>query len=890
MTAPSQPDYELLERYLAGETDAEASAGVERAIERDPAWREALDEVRRNRSLESRLRATGTADVEWSPAPDIPGLEILRELHRGGQGVVYAAVQRSTGRRVALKLLIGGRFSSPIQRRRFEREIDAVASISHPNIVKVFDRGEAPTGEPYFIMELVEGVPLDAHLRDDDPPQPERLRLVRAVAEALAHAHQRGVMHRDLKPANILIDERRHPRVVDFGLAKPADTLPTLGPATETGGFVGTLRYASPEQLRGDPEAVDVRTDVYSLGVILYEALTGASPYREGGALSDLVRAITDDPPTRPRAVAPRLPHDLETILLTSLEKDPARRYQSASELAADIGRFLDHQPITARPPTASYQLRKFAQRHKPLVGAAAVVLAVLLVALVAISASLVQTARARDAAQRRFEEVQSLAQTFIYDIHDDIARLPGATRARERLVSTALEYLDSLAEDARGDRGLTLDLARAYGRIGDVQGNPDVPNLGDMPGALASYRKALALARGLAERRPDDLDAHRAVALAHEHIGNIQMYMGDTAEGVASFRRARDAFAGLVDLADLAGTGGETEDAIDLRRDLGALEMKLGRALIVTGAEEEARVSIRDSLTTRRALADEHPERPDLRRDLSQSHVALGDELRYAGDLDAALRQYDAARAIRADLARRRPGDATALRDLAVVYNRVGNVHLDLERFDLAQEAYEAYHATCRALAEADPDNAEARRDLGVSLEKLADLRYETGRLDEAIDWFSRCVAVREALVADFPENDRLVQDLSIALQLLGNVHMAAERPAVARTHYHRALELRAPLLEDDPANARLRTLVMGAHYKIAETHAAVADRDGMTPDERICQWRAAIGAWERSLAILETMRDDGSLRPGDESLIDDVASRIALCRERISRDGAPG
>jgi tetratricopeptide (TPR) repeat protein len=884
MIDADHPDPELLERYLDGDLPEPQAEDVSRAIDRRPAWRRALEDVRRNRELQSLLRATASTERHEAPLPEIPGLRILYELHRGGQGVVYAAVQESTGRRVALKLLLGGRLSSTIQRRRFEREVDLAASLTHPNIVKVFDRGDAPSGEPYYIMELVEGVPLDAYLRERDPAPRQRLELLRRVADAVSYAHQRAVMHRDLKPANILIDERDEPHVLDFGLAKPAEHAATLSPATEAGGFVGTLRYASPEQVKGDPDAVDVRTDVYSLGVILYESLAGRFPYPEGASLSALIRSISNDAPLRPRLANPRLAPDLETIILKAMEKDPARRYQSASELAADIHRFLRSEPITARPPTPAYQLRKLAERHKPLVGALAATFAVLLAALVAISASLVQTARARDAAQRRFDQVQSLARTFIHDIHDDIANLPGATRARERLVSTALEYLDSLAADAADDRGLALDLADAYNRVGDVQGNPDVPNLGDMPGALASYRKALDLYNAVLDDRPDDAAARRGSGLALEHTGNIQMYMGDSAEGVASFRAALATF-------ERGAETDEPEVRFDFLRDVGALRMKLGRALIATGADAEARGAIRAGLELRADLAAGLPDRLDLQRELSQSQVSLGDELRYAGDLPGALERYLAAEAIRARIVGLQPGNATAMRDLAVVHNRIGNVHLDLEQYDLAQAAYERYHATCAALAEADPDNVAARRDLGVSLEKLADLRYETGRLDEAVEWFGRCIAVREALVAGFPETDRFQQDLSIALQLLGNVHMAADRPLEARTVYGRALEIRLPLLEADPANARLRNLVMGAHYKLATTHVAVAEHDASrSPGERRAEWRAAIDAWERSLAILRAMRDDGSLPPGNEALIEEIASEISRCREKIGADAASG
>ena len=887
MIDPKTPDYERIEAFLDHDLPDDDAARVADAIERHPAWREAHEAARSNRSLQDRLRslgvgADGAPEADDSPPIEIPGFDILHELHRGGQGVVYAAHQHSTGRRVALKLLLHGRLATPMQRRRFEREVDLAASLDHPNIVKVFDRAEAPSGEPYYVMELVEGRPLDAHLREHAIPRRARLELFRTIADAVSSAHQHGVIHRDLKPANILIDERGQPRVLDFGLAKPADLAATESVATEAGGFVGTLRYASPEQLQSAPDTdrrltrLDVRADVYSLSVILFEMITGRLPYAEEAPLSALVRSITSDEPVRPRAIASGIDADLETILLKGLEKDPERRYQSASELAADIDRFLRDQPITARPPTAAYQLRKFARRHKPLVIAAAASLVILVAALVAVSVSLVQTARARDAAQRRFDQVHTLARTFIYDVHDDIANLPGATRARQNLVDTALRYLDSLADEAEHDRDLLLDLAKAYDRIGDVQGNPDTPNLGDLPGALASYTKALDLRRRLVARAPGDLETRRALGISHEHIGNIQMYMGESGAGVASFRSALD---------ELRAVAGEAAPALrtEVLRDVGALQMKLGRALIVTGADDEARESIAGSLETRRALAERAPGRQDLQRELSQSHVTLGDELRYAGDLNGALEQYLAAESIRARLVELQPGNATALRDLAVVHNRVGNVYLDREEFDRAMEVYDRYHEACLTLADADPDNAEARRDLSVSLEKLADVRLEAGRPADAIPYFDRCIAVREALVGEYPGNARFAQDLSIGVQLRGNARMAMGDPRGARVDYERSLGLRAPLSGADPDNARLRNLVMSAHYKIAESHAAEADDASLPATDRAESYRAARASFERALGIVSALEEAGALTPSSADLPREIAERMDHCDAAI-------
>ncbi|MHC4427001.1 MAG: serine/threonine-protein kinase, partial [Planctomycetota bacterium] len=285
-----------LEAVAAGATvELDLSAHLETC----PECRERLAEVRANNEMLVRLSNAGLSDGPAAGPPEdatmetIPGYEVIEELHRGGQGVVYKARQLATKRVVALKVLLSGVFATSRQRLRFEREIDLVSALSHPGIVTVYDSGVTPGGRHWFAMEFVDGRPLDDHLRDRRAVLSLRdlLGLFETVCSAVAYAHQRGVIHRDLKPGNILVDERGRPRVVDFGLAKPVDpeVAPEAATVTVAGGFLGTLAYASPEQAAGDPNAVDVRSDVYCLGVILYEMLCGEYPYDVSGALSGIL-------------------------------------------------------------------------------------------------------------------------------------------------------------------------------------------------------------------------------------------------------------------------------------------------------------------------------------------------------------------------------------------------------------------------------------------------------------------------------------------------------------------------------------------------------------------------------------------------------------------------
>ncbi len=312
-------------------------------------------------------------------APDIPGYEILSKIHHGGQGIVYKAIQKATKRTVAIKVLLHGADASPLQQRRFEREIDLVASLRHPNIVTVYDSG-VTRGHHYFAMEYIHGDPLDVHVSKHSQTLEEMLRLFVKICAAVNHAHQHGVIHRDLKPSNIRLDASGEPHILDFGLAKAAGPSFTYdgGLATVTGEFMGTLAYASPEQTKGDPFLVDIRSDVYSLGVIVYEMLTGHYPYPVIGHMTEVMRNIAEAAPEPPSSWHRRMSRaspgratrtykvkdELETIVLKALAKERERRYQSVEHLLRDVERYLTGEPIEAKRDSAWYVIRKLAARH----------------------------------------------------------------------------------------------------------------------------------------------------------------------------------------------------------------------------------------------------------------------------------------------------------------------------------------------------------------------------------------------------------------------------------------------------------------------------------------------------------------------------------------------
>ena len=460
-------------------------------------------------------------------------------------GTVYLGVRDDDAfqKRVAIKVLKRGMDTESIV-RRFRHERQILASLEHPFIASLLDGGSTPDGRPYFAMEYVEGQPIvdycDTHRLDTAA----RLELFRHVCTAVQYAHQNLIIHRDIKPANVLVIAEGTPKLLDFGIAKllnPELAGQTLAP-TAPGLQLMTPEYASPEQVRGDP--VSTATDVYSLGVLLYELLAGRLPYRlTSRAPADIVRIVCESEPMRPStaitsidpeppgeaATGSEEPHhaststaaskpdrrltvdadrlrrqlagDLDNIILKALSKEPRRRYASVDQFAEDVRRHLAGLPVIARKDTWGYRTTKFVRRNRAAVVTLAATFAVLVAGIIGTTwqarAARVQRARA----EQRFGDVRQLANAFLFDFHDSIADLEGSTPARKLVVTKGLEYLDRLAQDA-GDRvDLRREVAAAYMKVGDVQGRPFTPNLGDTAGALASYRKAVSLYESITAR-----------------------------------------------------------------------------------------------------------------------------------------------------------------------------------------------------------------------------------------------------------------------------------------------------------------------------------------------------------------------------------------------------
>lgn len=367
--------------------DAESTSIVER-----------VDGGKARDLLAADLASHTSAEPQTQLPETIDKYRIIREIGRGGMGIVYEAEQFSPRRRVALKVLSGGAANAQLL-RRFRREADVLGQLHHPGIAKVFESGVS-AGQPYFAMELIPGERLDAYVRRHTPDVRQRLELFAKICDAVHHAHERGIVHRDLKPGNIFVEPGGQPKVLDFGVARPTrvgDDGLTL--QTDVGQLIGTVPYMSPEQLCGNPHNVDRRSDVYSLGVCLYELLCGRLPHNlHGKQIHEAARTVIEDEHTSLSSIDRGLAGDIDTIVGKALEKDRERRYPTAEEFGSDLRRFLRDEPVSARPPTTAYQMRKFARRNRAFVTAAMIAIMSLLAATIASSWWALTASRAQEA------------------------------------------------------------------------------------------------------------------------------------------------------------------------------------------------------------------------------------------------------------------------------------------------------------------------------------------------------------------------------------------------------------------------------------------------------------------------------------------------------------
>jgi serine/threonine protein kinase/tetratricopeptide (TPR) repeat protein len=908
----------ILDRPPAQSADAGAAEA------RSDAARESTPEPH-----EARLPVAKAAGYQpmFEPGVVIAGHYTLQQLiGEGGMGEVWVARQTEpVKRKVAVKLIKTGMDSKAVV-RRFEQERQALALMDHPNIAKVLDGGltgdlargawsaagkvedeasspstrHAPpatpeafspstwharpatrSGQPFFVMELVNGLPLSKFCDEARLTTKERLELFVPICQAVQHAHQKGIVHRDLKPANILvtmIDGKPVPKVIDFGVAKATDgKLTDASMSTQFGAVVGTLEYMSPEQAGYSGEDIDTRADIYSLGVILYELLTGLRPLDarrlRNAALTEMIRVIREEEPSKPstrlstddslpsmaalRQTEPRklmalLRGELDWVVMKCLDKHRERRYETANGLARDIQHYLADEAIEARPPSAGYRVGKFLKRHRGAVIAASLVVLAVAAGLVAVAA--VQTvANARLSASLTRETKANMA---LADANADLARSRAAVQARYDLAIEAIKtFHTGVSEDFLLKEERFKDLRNRllksasdfYGKLSTVLGKEtDVTSRG----ALAKSNFELAELTAKVGSKADALGAHRAVLAAREalaaepgahvattvevslsliEVAGLLEAMGKTNEALATYRRAESLLAGL------AGTDPAARVA------LASCRSRLGYLLSSTGQAADALAAYRQARADQEALAGAVGAPAEARRDLAATVNGIGSLLQQMGKPTEAEAEFRRALEINQQLADDDPA-ATDLRSrLASGHASLGRLHFHVGRLSEADAEFRTALAIQEKLADDNPVISDFRSSLASSHNDLGNLLWQRGNPAEAEAHLRRALAIQEKLAADNPKapyyRDEVASchtNLSVVIRRLG-------RSAEARDGCDRAIAIRETLVKEVPNAPIYRSHLAWSLRRRGLARRDLGDLAGAAADAR-----RAIAVWE--------------------------------------------
>jgi serine/threonine-protein kinase len=655
--------------------------------------------------------------------PAVPGYEVLGVLGRGGMGVVYKARQLNLDRFVALKVLLAGPHADPLLRARFRVEAEMSARLAHPNIVTVFDVGEAG-GLPYLALEYVEGTALARELAGTPRPGPDAAGVVRTLARALHHAHQQGVLHRDLKPANVLVARDGTLKVADFGLARRVEGGERL---SQTGAILGTPPYMAPEQASGVARQVTAAVDVYALGAILYELLTGRPPFLAADSLQTLLLVLTTEP-VPPRRLDPEVPADLETICLKCLRKQPEHRYATAAALADDLDRFLEGQPIHARPVSRWERAWKWARRRP---AAALLVVVSVLATVTLLVRGWLANARLqfqKGRAEGRLQRTLVVVNRLLWRVRDDLdlwADTPEVVKVRQKFLADLLDVFEELKDERSDDPRVRLEIGRVLFYIGTIQNS-----LGRYEAAAKTLGEAIDLFADLERANPRAPEYPRERAQALYWCGVIRQNQGRRKEAEEALRAALEV------RAELARRHPEPAHRQALAQSWSALGEMLG--------DDAAH---REALRLREHLVKEHPEDADYQSDLAQSHHDAARRLYDKGRFAEAEHRYRQELALRREVLRRASGSAMHRRNLGLCLGRLANV-LRKKRRGEAAAAFAEAEAVFRKLARDFPNIPTFQMELAAALSSRGFLLAEANQPRQAGPLLDEAVRLGEALL----------------------------------------------------------------------------------------------------------------------------------------------
>lgn len=821
----------------------------------------------------------GATDHATSLPSNIGHYKIIRKIGEGGMGSVYEAVQEKPRRRVALKVIRFGCASAQAL-RRFELEANVLGRLQHPGIAQVYEAGTADAGQgpqPFFAMEFIEGWTLRDYVARNRLGIRQRLELMAKICDAVQHAHERGVIHRDLKPGNILVDATGQPKILDFGIARATDSdvqITTM--QTDVGQLIGTVPYMSPEQIAADPHALDIRSDVYALGVITYEMLAGKLPYDvQQKMIHEAARVIREDDPIPLSTVNRVFRGDIETIVAKTLEKDKARRYGSAAELAADIRRYLNHEPITARPPSTIYQVRKFARRNRALVGGVAAVFLALLVGMIvstsqyfAAEAARRDAVAARDAAQRdrdravaaekRAEGNFQLARQAVEKYLNRVAENPalkarGLETLRQQLLGTAKEFYEKFVQQRSDDPALRSDLGDAQTSLANIS-----RLIAETDQAEAAYLKAKEVFESLVLEQPTNRQYLRQLAATYADLGLLYSDTRRGKEAEAAFRESQTIERELEKVGAI-----EPVDKSRLANTCDNLALYYKSA----GRAGEAETQHKRAMTIRKQLVEQYPRNDSYREELMRSYNNLTDLYANSGRAAAAEPFLKEAIGLCTDLARQHPDVPEYQSGLASSYNNIAGIYMLTDQLDAARKAYLFCVPIRERLTAEHPAMLEYGLHLGSAYCNLGELETREGKYDAALPWFAKSIETLEGVLRREPRHTTARFYLSYTHSWNGRALGGAGRHEDALAEWDAAIKL------DDQKDVSLRVGRAAAAARAGKYAVAVRQVDAASTQPAL--------STETLYGLSEALALSSVAARADGSLSDETRERICAADE---------
>lgn len=820
---------------------------------------------------------------ERSEGRSLGRYQLVRELGRGGMGTVFLA-ERSDGefkQQVAVKV-VRRMFADAELTRRFRRERQILASLNHPNIARLLDGGVSPEGEPYLVMEYVEGERIDHYCEKHGLATDQRLRLFLSVCVGISYAHRNLVVHRDIKPSNVLVTSDGTPKLLDFGIAKLLDE-DHAGEQTETRFRAFTPDYAAPEQIKGGP--VTTASDVYSLGVLLQNLLSGGHQCVSGqpgepvhpdagiwrGDTSELktiaanLRTNQESKQESGSTVRRKFAsEELKNIIALARRDELTRRYGSVAELADDVQRYLDGLPVRAQRDSFTYRTGKFVRRHK--LGVSAAVL-VALSLIIGFGAALwqAQVARAeRVRAERRFADVRRLSNVLLTDIAPKIERLPGATDARQALVVESLNYLDSLAQEAGGDLVLQAELAAAYEKVGDLQGNPANPNLIDSEAALKSYQKARAIRLALLAHTPADLGQRLNLAENHRVSGIIYGQIDDFHSEFINLENALRIYDRL---------HAENPASIQLELARARVNYNLGRNRANYRNNSDSFVYLERAIIALENLRREDPEQKDLIKLLGDCRIQLSNALSWEGKQPEAEAEAGRAIELMETAVARHPNDVDLRSGLWYAYWLTSSTYEEINNQRSHEYALKALMIIEKSV-QLDPVNIGAKQQLSKTYSTLGQTSTNTGKPTEALFYLEKASEVLRGIIEGRTKNTGLKTDLTTILMRLGEAKFKQGRVQDALADFQHAATIQLEILRSFPGDTRSQRNLSLTYESLAETHELTAKT--LTGARSIAELEIAKGYYRKTLDILLKLEAENKLGEYDRTFLENTKKMV--------------